>query len=152
MLAFPDIRLATSAQARDIARMSRDCIEHGLGWSWTVPRVTHALRDPATNVVVACKCGLLLGFGVMQYRDNSAHLALLAVQPVMRHQGLGRQLVDWLERSARIAGISTIGLECRADNRNAIAFYQRLGYRQVGSSVGYYDGRIDAARLEKSLT
>ncbi len=152
MLACPDIRLATSADAPDIARMSRDCIEHGLGWSWTVPRVTLAMRDPATNVVVACKLGKLQGFGIMQYRDNRAHLALLAVQPVLRHQGLGRQLMNWLERSARMAGICTIGLECRADNRNAIGFYQRLGYRQVGSSAGYYDGHIDAARLEKSLT
>ena len=105
MLALPDIRLATPADAAGIADMSRDCIEHGLPWSWTAARVLQAIHDPLTNVAVHARRGQLQGFGIMQYGDDDAHLLLLAVSPVARHQGLGRGLTAWLEHTARTAGV-----------------------------------------------
>ena len=84
MLLIPDIRLAAPRDARPIAELSRDTIEHGLAWSWTPPRVLRAIRDPAINVVVAQWRDEIAGFGIMQYADDSAHLALLAVHPVQR--------------------------------------------------------------------
>ncbi len=151
MLAIPDIRLALPAEAHDIAAMSRDFIEHGLGWSWTSERVQLAIRDPSTNVAVILQRDRVCGFGIMQYGDEAAHLALLAVHPAHRHQGLGARLVGWLEQCACIAGSTHVRLEARADNRSAIAFYQRLGYSQYGRVAGYYEGAVDAVRLEKSL-
>ena len=149
MLALPAIRLARRTDAPVIARMSRDWIEHGLGWRWTAARMRQAMGDPSTNVAVLVPHGRLQGFGVMQYLDDDAHLVLLAISPTRRHQGLGRQLLGWLEDTARIAGCTTIRLECRADNGNAIAFYQRLGYHETGRVGGYYEGRIDAVRMAR---
>ena len=152
MPAQPTIRLANHDEAQSIARMSRDWIEHGLGWSWTTARVAQAIGDPSTNVAVLVKGDRLEGFGIMQYLDDdAAHLVLLAVSPVLRHQGRGRQLLLWLEHSAQVAGSTVIRLECRADNTHAIAFYQHLGYRQVGTVSGYYEGRVDAVQLAQYL-
>ena len=152
MLALPDIRLAVPGEAHTIAAMSRDYIEHGLGWSWTAGRVLQAIRDPATNVAVVVKREQLSGFGIMQYGDDSAHLSLFAINPTRRHQGLGRHLLAWLEHCARLAGIGQIRLEARADNLCAIAFYERLGYMLSGRVAGYYDGVVDAVQLEKRFT
>ena len=69
----------------------------------------------------------------------------------MRRRGLGAQLLAWLEASARTAGIERIDVECRADNPGAIAFYRAQGYRVQGVVPRYYDGRIDAVRMAKSL-
>jgi len=149
MLAIPDVRLAVPSEARNIAEMSRDMIEFGLAWSWTTTRVLHAIHDVSTNVAVALKHDRLQAFGIMQYGDEKAHLVLLAVRPTMRHQGLGRRLTDWLEQTARAAGIAGVLLEARSDNSNAVAFYERLGYSRIGTVAGYYEGRIDAVRLEK---
>lgn len=133
--------------------MSRDWIEHGLGWSWTAARVLQAIGDTSTNVAVLVRQDRPEGLGVMQYLDDdAAHLVLLAVSPLLRHQGRGRQLLAWLEQSAQVAGSTTIALECRADNANAIAFYRHLGYHPVGTVSGYYEGRVDAVRLLKHLT
>jgi len=151
MLALPDIRLATLADAPGIARMSRDHIEHGLSWSWTAARVAHAIRDPQTNVVVSLRRGQLQGFGIMFYRDEEAGLALLAVLPVARHQGLGRRLTDWLEQSARVAGVQRIRLEARADNLHALAFYEKQGFVRCGRVAGYYEGLVDAVQMRKTL-
>lgn len=147
----PVIRLATPAEAPAIARMSRDMIEFGLPWTWTERRVDHAIRDRATNVAVALRRDRLQGFGIMQYGDNTAHLVLLAVRPEMRHQGWGGRLTRWLEATAQMAGIGRVQVEARADNHNAIAFYQRLGYARSGTVTGYYQGEVDAVRLEKRL-
>ncbi len=145
------IRLALPQDAANIAEMSRAYIEQGLGWSWTRARVLGAIRDASTNVVVAQEQGMVLGFGIMQYGDESAHLSLLAVKPRHRHKGLGTQLVAWLEQPALAAGIGRIRVEARADNPRAIAFYQRQGFRDLATISGYYQGAIDAVRLEKKL-
>src|SRR5205085_5379131 len=79
MIIVPTIRLATLRDARAIAEMSRDEIETGLAWSWTPERVRLSIRDRATNVAVAHEGQLLVGFGIMKYGDEKAHLSLLAV-------------------------------------------------------------------------
>jgi len=150
-LAIPVIRLALPADATHIAVMSRDYVEGGLRWSWTAARVLRSIGDHASNVAVIADGGAILGFGIMQYGDHTAHLALLAVHPAHRNKGLGTHLMGWLEKPAVVAGIVRIRLEARADNPQAIGFYRRRGFAPNGRIAGYYQGRIDAVRLGKSL-
>ena len=151
MIVVPTVRLATAADATGIAAMSRDAIEQGLGWSWTRGRVLRSIHDRATNVAVVHEREALLGFGIMQYGDEKAHLSLLAVQATRRRTGLGTLLLAWLEKSAVTAGIERIQLEARVDNPDAVRFYRAQGYRETGSVAGYYNGVLDAVRLEKAL-
>jgi len=147
----PTLRLATRDDAQAIAQLSRDRIEQGLGWSWTTLRVLRSIRDRETNVVVALDASESLGFGIMKYHDEEAHLLLLAVRPERVRQRIGTALVDWLERSALIAGIGHVSLEARASNASARAFYLRLGYREIQSLPGYYQGREACVRMARDL-
>jgi [ribosomal protein S18]-alanine N-acetyltransferase len=151
MILVPSVRLARPPDARLIAEMSREYIEYGLGWSWTGERVLRAIGEPTTNVVVAHQEDRVLGFGIMQYGDERAHLSLLAVQVTHRQRGLATLLLSWLEQSALVAGIERIQLEARSDNAAALAFYAKQGYRQTGTVSGYYQGILDAVRFEKQL-
>jgi ribosomal-protein-alanine N-acetyltransferase len=151
MISNLTLRLATRADAPAIATLSRDRIEHGLGWSWTAPRVLRSIRDPATNVVVALEGDTPLGFGIMKYHDEEAHLLLLAVRAAMGRRGVGRALVQWLEDVARVAGVGQVYLEARTTNGGARAFYRRLGYREIERLGGYYQQRESAVRLAKDL-
>jgi ribosomal protein S18 acetylase RimI-like enzyme len=151
MTRLPTIRLALTVDAPAIARMSRLYIEQGLGWSWNVPRIEAAIRCESINVAVIRERNDLAGFGIMQYGDQTAHLALLAVHPQSRKRGLGTGLLAWLEKCADTAGIGRIAVEARCDNPAAIAFYQKHGYAQLARMPGYYRGRLDAIRFEKSL-
>ena len=45
MILKHDIRLATLADAARIGEMSRDLIEHGLGWRWTPNSIRRCIRD-----------------------------------------------------------------------------------------------------------
>ena len=151
MILIPHISLAVPAHARDIAVMSREYIEYGLGWSWTQARVLKAIRDESTNVAVVREQDALLGFGIMRYGERRAHLVLLAVHLGHRKRGLGALLLAWLEKCAVTAGVDHIQVEARADNQPALTFYQDQGYRQQGIVPGYYRGMIDAVKFEKAL-
>lgn len=151
MIADAVIRLATLADAADIALMSRDFIEHGLPWSWREDRIARAIRDPDTNVVVAGERHALIAFGIMSYPDNDAHLLLFAVRPSHRRKGVGSAVLHWLEAVARTAGNKRIHVECRKSNTVARNFYAELGYHERVISRGRYLGIEDGVRLEKWL-
>lgn len=146
------VALARRDDVRAIALGSRDLVEHGLAWAWTPSRVLRSLRSTSALVVVARAGGdRLAGFAIMRYAADEAHLDLLAVVPERRGHGVGRRLVEWLEKPALVAGITTVELEVRAGNRGARAFYERLGYREVGRLAGYYQGRESAIRMRRAL-
>jgi len=151
MILSPHIALATPAHSRHIAEMARAHIEYGLGWSWTQGRVLKAIHDESTNVAVVHQDGAILGFGIMRYGEEKAHLLLLGVAPTHRKRGLGTLLLAWLEKCAVTAGLEHVQLEARADNPVAIAFYAEQGYQRTGTVTGYYRGAVDAVRLEKPL-
>lgn len=147
----PTIRLATRADAPAIAVLSRDRIEQGLGWSWTAERVLRSLLDGGTNVVVATEAARVLGFGIMKYRDDEAHLLLLAVRADAGRRGIGSAMLRWLELSALVAGLGQVYLEARLTNAAARAFYAKRGYREIQTLPGYYQGREACVRLAKDL-
>ena len=93
----------------------------------------------------------IAGFAIMRFGDDQAHLFLLAVQPEYRRSGLGRSMMQWLEKSCRTAGIRAIRLEVRASNRVAIRFYRDLGYRIIARVAGYYDRREAAVIMARTL-
>ena len=146
------ITLAKEADCAVIAEMSRRLIEFDLPWTWTESRVRYHLRNRECAVIVARIAGRVVGFAIMQFYDEHAHLNLLAVHPGYRHRGIGRTLVEWLEVSARTAGVFLVRLEVRADNEGARAFYSRLGYEKTGISPDYYAGREDALRMKRDLS
>ena len=143
--------LATETDALGIARMSRDLIETGLGWSWTASRVLRSIRDPETLVLVARDGKNAVGFAIMDFGEEAAHLALLAVEPSHRRRGVGRDLFDWLKESALTAGIAVVKLELRANNVEAQHFYRCLGFEEIGWTVGYYRRRETALRMALRL-
>ena len=145
------LRPAHRSEAAAIATMSRLQVEYGLNWRWTPARIRQAIADKETMVLIASVDGVLEGFAVMKFRDEDAHLLLLAVQPKARRGGIGRAMLDWLEKSCRTAGIRHIRLEVRVANRPARRFYENQGYRLVSQVAGYYEKREAAAVMAKSL-
>lgn len=146
-----ELRLARLADAHTIARMSRELVEQGLGWSWRAARIAAMIRDPKVVVLVARSHSATIGFAIMEYHEHRAHLNLLAVRTDQRRSGTGRALLQWLEKTARYAGIAKIYLEVRARNRGARLFYERLGWENVTYVSGYYQGRESAMRMVRQL-
>jgi len=147
------IRLARSVDARQIAILSRDLIEAGLGWSWTPARVIHSINSKISDVILAYdkKTLQIAGFAIMEFHQQYAHLNLLAVRPEVQGYGIGKSLVVWLEQVALVAGIGVVYLETPTHNRHARNFYRRLAYKELQSVPGYYQGKRSAVRLARDL-
>ena len=142
---------ARMGEAARIAGMSRELIEPGLPWSWTPRRVAAHMRQRDNMVVTARTDKDLVGFAMAHFGDDSVHVTLLAVADSAQRQGVGRQLIDWIEESSVTAGVFMVELELRAGNRGAKQFYSALGYRDTLRVPRYYSGIEDAIRMARNL-
>src|SRR5438094_3668292 len=146
------LRLARPADATTIANLARDLIKYGRRWRWTRSGVAASISAPEVNVLVACIHENVAGFAIMRYGDDDAHLDLLAVAPPYRRARVGRQLLEWLEKCAVVAGIFSVALEVRAGNEGAQLFYKRMGSRTLVHLPGYYQGIEAALRMVRDLS
>ena len=161
-----ELGLARVSEAPLIARMSRDYIEHGLAWRWQTAQIrgliqdnesvalcarTQALRQQDPVSATPYSDGDVLGFGIMTYGLETAHLMLLAVLPRARRRNIASNLLDWLEETAITAGVSRIELEVRAGNTGARSFYRDRGYHERDYLAGYYSGQESAFRMARNL-
>ena len=147
----PIVVIARPGDASAIAAMSRDLIEHEIEWRWRQERVTKAIGDPETNVAVVRREADLLGFGIMEYSDDEAHLVLFAVAKPNQRQGVGSALLRWLEAAARASGAQRIRVEARRENVAARCFYNEHGYHEQVLELRMYSKTVDGVRLEKWL-
>jgi ribosomal-protein-alanine N-acetyltransferase len=145
------LELARRADAPLLARKSELFVEAGLRPAWGAVRIGWHIRDPDSVVLTARHAHGLAGFAIMRYADETAHLNLLAVAPAHRRRRVAWRLLGWLEESALTAGTFTVGLELRAHNAAARAFYAVLGYQESGEIPGYYQGVEAAIRLRRDV-
>src|SRR5215469_1939356 len=104
---------ARAGDAAVLAAMSQAHVEAGLKPAWGAARIRWHVRDAESVVLTARLQAIVVGFAIMRYGDDVAHLNLLAVDPAHRRRGIGRALVQWLEETALTAGTFIIGLEMR---------------------------------------
>lgn len=88
------------------------------------PTTTHALlRGPD---------GQALGVGRLHSSaDGQGQVRFMAVAPQAQGQGVGRQVLEYLEAAARVQGLTELVLQAR---EQAVPFYERLGYTVVAPS------------------
>ncbi|WP_457653696.1 GNAT family N-acetyltransferase [Rhodocaloribacter sp.] len=88
------------------------------------------------------------GTGRMTARaDRVGHIARIAVLPEFRGRGLGRLIVEALERRARREGMSGVYLEAHEE---LTPFYQKLGYQTVPATKWVGSHRLVA--MTKTFT
>lgn len=96
------------------------------------------------DLLVAERDGRIVGMGGYFRRDGSCELNLMRVHPDEQGSGIGRLILNELERRIRDAGYAHIV----ADTARAAGFYLMHGYRITGSHE--YRGVV-CTELEKLL-
>jgi ribosomal-protein-alanine acetyltransferase len=109
------------------------------------------LKASHRPLMVARSAGRIIGYVLVRLYPHSARIYSLAVAAAHGRRGVGRELLHAAERYARAHGRLRLRLEVRYDNVQAIALYEKLGYRNFGRYPGYYADGAEALRLEKSL-
>ncbi|MFW6287603.1 MAG: GNAT family N-acetyltransferase [bacterium] len=89
----------------------------------------------------------LVGCLLLKELDNQTFkMRQVAVKPEYRGKGIGRKMVEYTENYAIENGYSKINLHAR---KNAIGFYEKLGYRIIGDE--FLELRIPHHKMEKNL-
>ena len=63
------------------------------------------------------------------YEGRRGWINFLCITPEEQKSGYGRQIMDHVEKKLFSLGCAKINLQIRHGNRQAINFYQRLGYK-----------------------
>ena len=93
-----------------------------------------------------------VGCGAVRRLDETtAELKRMYVDPAVRGQGIGRALVEALEREARLLGITRIVLETGTRLSPAIKLYQGMGYARIPLFGEYLSSPETSLCFGKSL-
>ena len=95
--------------------------------------------------VVAWSRDTVAGFILGRIVGSEAEILNLAVEQGFRRTGIATELVKTMLERCEKSGCGRVFLEVRESNRGGIAFYERLGFAQVGRREGYYREPVEAA-------
>jgi putative acetyltransferase len=99
-----------------------------------------SLEADDVSLFVAREDGAAMGTAALVDRgDGSAEIKRMFVTGAARGLGIGRSLLEALERHARTSGITTVQLETGLPQVAAIALYEKLGYAQIPRFGQYVD-------------
>lgn len=108
--------------------------EAGFDPSLSISAGAHELRLPAGALLVARLRGRPIGCGALKFHPGKpAEVKRMWVAPTARGMGLGRRLLQELERHAVGNGANVLRLETNNSLTEAIALYRRAGYREVAA-------------------
>lgn len=97
----------------------------------------------------------LIGYAVIMWIPDEAHLLNLSVAAPLQGRGYGRAMLRWLCTDAAARGARAMMLEVRPSNEKARALYASTGFAQIGVRKRYYpgegDSREDALVLRRML-
>lgn len=113
------------------------------------------LRDPDTAAWIAEQDGAMAGFAIVEWGEGKsgpiAYIQTLEVLPANRGQGIGAELLNRIQSSARAAGAHTIWLHVDTENVSAIRLYERHGFTSKGREEDYYPQGRPALIYAKAL-
>ena len=116
---------------------------------WSVHDFEKWLASPGV-FLIATAHGFALGRLVL----DEAELLTLAVDPSHHGQGIGREVLNEFEQSARKRGAMRAFLEVADNNFAAKALYLKAGWARDGLRKAYYRAKptaIDAITMSKAL-
>ena len=103
---------------------------------WSLAMFVLELSKPS-GICLAAQVGEdLLGYVICSRYDQVWHLMNIAVEPERRRTGVASRLLTRLLDEAK--GALPFTLEVRVSNRQAIAMYERFGFRSAGVRPRYY--------------
>jgi ribosomal protein S18 acetylase RimI-like enzyme len=74
--------------------------------------------------------GKVVATAMAGYEGHRGWVNYLGVDPEHRKKGLGRQMMNALEKMLLARGCPKLNLQVLADNRDAMIFYERIGYKR----------------------
>jgi len=112
-------------------------------------------QSPRCATWIAEDNGTMAGFAIVDLKASSdppaAYIQTIEVTPAQRNRGIGAELMNRIEASAREAGAHSIALHVDTENSAAIRLYERHGYAPKGREEHFYARHRPAFIYRKSF-
>jgi len=117
---------------------------------WNQPEGSESdeIEEQCFHLIAVDECGDIIGVARLQFNSKSeAQIRYMAVARSHERQGVGRELINALEKHAATTEHSMIVLDAREP---AVGFYQKSGYQVLEKSYLLFD-EIQHFRMSKML-
>ena len=102
--------------------------------------------------IVAEKDHKIIGFLIgVQMKQEKGKILMLSVTENFRRQGIGSKLLTEYLQKIQNKKIKTVELEVRTDNKKAIKFYEKCGFKIKRKLAQFYQNGEDAYTMVKEL-
>ena len=141
------LRRAEPADVPALEALERACFTH----PWTAAQLADELAGGSPGFVLVLEGPAggggtgLCAYGAFRMVLDEMHVMNVAVAPPERRQGLARWLLVFAMGRAARQGACRALLEVRAGNRVAVALYESLGFRPLGTRREYYRDPVEDA-------
>jgi len=144
------IRSAQSSDLEELVALENTCFSTD---KLSRRSFKHWLSTTHCALLVADCQGAVAGYILIIYHRGTrlARIYSLAVLPVMRGNGLAKELMTAGEQAARDNGRFYLRLEVSVDNTPAINLYKAQGFQKFGLYRDYYQDHKDALRYQKRI-
>ncbi len=103
----------------------------GLVVPWNDPK-KDIVRKQAVDADLFLVCvdnNAVIGTAMGGYDGHRGWINYLAVSPSQQRKGIGRTLMEAVEKAILRKGCPKINIQVRTTNKDVLAFYQSLGYK-----------------------
>lgn len=136
----------------DLWRIERECFTKE---AYSRQQIASLLENQNAVDLVARVNGEIAGFvigGIEDFRGRLVgHVYTIDVAVKHRRKGVGKQLLNDIEKVFVNHSVEVIYLEVRANNQAARRLYETQGYRAVEAMENYYSKGIHGLRMIKYL-
>ena len=121
------IRAFRESDTEAVVALWRRC---GLVWPQNDPYkdILRKMRVSPEWFLVGDVAGKIVASVMIGYEGHRGWINYLAVDVGQRKCGLGRALIEEVERLLRAEGCAKINLQVRSSNREVLAFYRAIGF------------------------
>ena len=112
---------------------------------WSRETWQRELHNPIAVWIVESAANEVVGYAGIWIVAGEAQVMRVAVQKVLRNQGLGLLLTQELIKEAWDAGAEAVTLEVRESNAAALKVYERCGFVSGGVRPNYYEDTHEGA-------
>ena len=141
------IRTWEKEDNKDVADLEQVCF----AYPWNYEMVAETQAQSTFLGAVAEVGGKIVGYAGAIYCFNQADIALVAVKPEFRRQGVAQKLISQLEEWLLQKKVNEVFLEVRVSNTPARELYKRIGFNEVGIRRKYYEDAEDAIVMLKVI-
>lgn len=94
----------------------------------------HVVDDESNNFVIAIENDKVVGYILYKIREEYIAISDFYVNPKIRGKGVGRKLLDYITHKK--FKNRKIKLRCMTDNKLALNFYLKYGFKGYGEEIG----------------